>query len=76
VYNVASGAGISLQQLFDRLAAILGVAAIPESDPEFMRPADIPVLVGDGGKLRAATGWAPAYSLEQTLRDLVHAQTD
>ncbi len=76
VYNVASGIGISLQELFDRLAAILGVAAIPEPDPEFMRPADIPVLVGDGGKLRAATGWAPALSLEQTLRDLVHAQTD
>ncbi len=41
-----------------------------------MRPADIPTLVGDAGKLRAATGWAPAIALEQTLQDLVHAQAD
>jgi GDP-4-dehydro-6-deoxy-D-mannose reductase len=76
VYNVASGSGVSLRQLFDRLAAIVGVDAIAEPDPEFMRPADIPYLVGDGAKLRAATGWAPRFPLEQTLQDLVHAQAD
>jgi GDP-4-dehydro-6-deoxy-D-mannose reductase len=76
VYNVASGKGVSLQELFDRLAAIVGVNAIAEPDPEFMRAADIPVLVGDGAKLRAATGWAPRFQLDQTLRDLVDAQAD
>ena len=76
VYNVASGQGVSLQQLFDRLASIVGVRAIAEPDPEFMRPADIPVLVGDSAKLRAATGWAPRIPLEQTLRDLVDAQAN
>jgi len=76
VYNVASGRGVSLQELFDRLAAVVGVDAIAEPDPEFMRPADIPALVGDATKLRAATGWAPAIPFDQTLRDLVHAQAD
>ena len=76
LYNVASGKGVSLQELFDRLAAIVGVQAIPEPDPEFMRPADIPVLVGDGSKLRARTGWSPRIPLDQTLRDLVNAQAD
>jgi GDP-4-dehydro-6-deoxy-D-mannose reductase len=76
VYNVASGRGVSLRELFDRLAGIVGVNAIPEPDPEFMRPADIPVLVGDGAKLRAAAGWAPRIPLDQTLRDLVDAQAD
>lgn len=76
VYNVASGAGITLHELFDRLAAIVGVDAIPEVDCEFMRPADIPYLVGDATKLRAATRWSPAIPLEQTLRDLVDAQAD
>ncbi len=76
VYNVASGTGVTLQELFDRLAAIVGVEAIAEPDPEFMRPADIPTLVGDSGKLRAATGWAPTHPLETTLRDLVNAQAD
>ncbi len=76
VYNVASGRGVALQELFDRLAAIVGVDAIAEPDPEFMRPADIPSLVGDSAKLRAATGWAPAIAFDQTLRDLVDAQAD
>ena len=55
-------------------AAIIGVDAIPEVDAELVRPADIPYLVGDAGKLRAATLWRPAFTLEQTLRDLVDAQ--
>ena len=76
VYNVASGKGTSLQELFDQLAAIVGVRAIPEPDPQFMRPADIPVLVGESAKLRAATGWAPRIPFDQTLRDLVDAQAD
>ncbi len=76
VYNVASGRGVALQELFDRLAAIVGVNAIAEPDPEFMRRADIPSLVGDNRKLTAATGWAPAIPFDQTLRDLVHAQAD
>ena len=73
-YNVAGGQGIELRELFDRVAARLGVRAIPETDPELMRPADIPNLVGDGSKLRAATGWAPTFSLDDTLRDTVDAQ--
>jgi GDP-4-dehydro-6-deoxy-D-mannose reductase len=76
VYNVASGEGHSLEALFARLAAIVGVDAIPEPDSELVRPADIPYLVGDAGKLRAATGWVPTIPLERTLRDLVDAQAD
>ena len=38
-------------------------------DPALVRRADIPHLVGDSTKLRRATGWAPAISLEQTLRN-------
>lgn len=75
-YNVASGEGVSLDALFRRLAALAGVDAIPEPDPELMRPADLPFLVGDASKLRSATGWAPERDLDTTLRDLVNAQAD
>jgi GDP-4-dehydro-6-deoxy-D-mannose reductase len=75
-YNVCSGTGISLRTLFDRLAEIVGVAAIPEPDPELVRPSDLPYLVGDNSKLRAATGWMPAIPLDTTLRELVNAQAD
>ena len=75
-YNVGSGRGVTLEALFRTLAGIVGVDAIPEPDPELTRPADLPYLVGDAAKLRAATGWASAIPLEQTLRELVHAQAD
>jgi len=74
VYNVASGEGITLASLFDCLARHIGVKAAPVPDASLLRPADLPYLVGDASKLRAATGWAPTISLEHTIRDLVDAQ--
>lgn len=74
IYNVARGEGLALAELFRLLAAAAGVAAEPEADPALARPADIPYLVGDAGKLRRATGWTPTIPLERTLRDLVNAQ--
>ncbi len=75
-YNVASGVGVPLRELFERLAQLTGVAATPAPDPALVRSADIPHLVGDSAKLRSATGWKPRYSLDETLRGVVDAQAD
>lgn len=75
-YNVARGEGLSLAELFARLARLVGVRAIPELDPELVRPADILHLVGDSSRLRAATGWSPTIDLDVTLKELVDAQAD
>ena len=76
VYNVCRGDGVSLEELFYKLSALIGVRAEPVSDPALARPADIPHLVGDNARLRAATGWSPTISLEQTLNDVIDAQAD
>ncbi len=76
VYNVASGQGWSLQQIFAMLSEQLGVRAIPEVDPQFARTADLPHLVGNAARLTQATGWTPTIPFAQTLQDLVDAQTD
>jgi GDP-4-dehydro-6-deoxy-D-mannose reductase len=76
VYNVAGGLGISLAEIFNMLAELEGIRAMPEVDAELTRPSDIPHLVGDATRLRKATGWEPRIALEQTLKDLVNAQTD
>lgn len=73
-YNVASGSGISLRELFTRLAALVGREAVPETDPALVRPADVPHLVGDATRLRTHTGWAPQVSLDDTLAEVVDAQ--
>jgi GDP-4-dehydro-6-deoxy-D-mannose reductase len=75
-YNIASGVGTSLHDLFCRLAVLVGVEVDPVRDPALVRTADIPYLVGNAAKLTAATGWSPHIPLDQTLRDLTHAETD
>lgn len=74
VCNVASGVGQSLQAVFERLAAILGADVVPVVDASLVRPADIPILIGDATRLREATGWAPSIEFDQTLRDICNAQ--
>ncbi|MDH4130815.1 MAG: GDP-mannose 4,6-dehydratase [Gemmatimonadota bacterium] len=76
VYNVASGVGHSLHEVFHRLAHAAGVQVTPEVVPELTRTADLPYLVGDPSRLRAATGWSPRIPFDQTLQDVVDAQTD
>jgi GDP-4-dehydro-6-deoxy-D-mannose reductase len=71
VYNVCSGHDVAIQELADRLLAMADTPLRLEPDPELFRPIDLPVLRGDPGRLRAATGWAPEIPLEQTLRDLL-----
>jgi len=75
IYNVACGEGISLRDLFFRVAELIGVDAEPNPDPALVRSADIPHLVGNAGKLRETTGWSPSTPLDQTLLDMVNAQT-
>lgn len=73
-YNVASGVGQHLRDCFVRLAALVGVDAVPVEDASLVRPADIPILIGDPARLKAATGWQPTIAFAQTLQDLLDAQ--
>lgn len=68
-YNLASGVGITIRELLDRLLALSHVEVRVEVDPERLRPSDVEILVGDTSKFHADTGWEPRISLDQTLRD-------
>jgi GDP-4-dehydro-6-deoxy-D-mannose reductase len=70
-YNVCSGRGIRIRELLERLVARTAVAVEVRVAPERLRPADVPALVGNPGKLAQATGWAPRIALDQTLGDLL-----
>ena len=71
VYNVCSGHGVRVGDVMRRLIALAGVEVEVRQDPSRVRPSDIPVLIGDNRRLRAATGWEPRFDLDQTLRDLL-----
>ena len=69
VYNIASGKGITIRELLDRLIELAAVEVSIEQDPERMRPSDVEILLGDSSKFRADTGWEPQIPFEQTLKD-------
>ncbi len=71
VYNIASGQGIKIQELLDRLIALTDVEVEVRQDPERMRPSDVEILLGDSSKFREDTGWEPEISFDQTLRVIV-----
>ncbi len=73
VYNIASGVGHRIGDVLDQLLGLSTRKDIAvKQDPQRMRPSDVPVLVGDSGKFREATGWVPRIPFEQTLRDSIN----
>jgi GDP-4-dehydro-6-deoxy-D-mannose reductase len=71
VYNVCSGRSVAVKEIADLL---LDLAARPMrlvSVAAMQRLVDIPVLVGDHGRLSRVTGWAPTIPLDQTLADVL-----
>ncbi len=75
-YNVATGHGQRLRDCLETLARLVGVTATPVQDAALVRPADIPILIGDPSRLHSATGWVPRIPFDRTLQDLVDAQAD
>ena len=71
VYHVASGIPIVIQSMLDNLLSLAQKPINVEQDPARMRPSDVPVMVGDAGKLRLDTGWQPEIPLEQTLQEIL-----
>jgi GDP-4-dehydro-6-deoxy-D-mannose reductase len=69
-YNVCSGVARSLRSVVAELVELSGTGARVEVDAERVRPADIPLLVGDASRLRSL-GWEPEFALPRTLRDLL-----
>ncbi len=73
VYNVCSGRGVSIQEIADALLAHATRPIRLVTDPALVRPVDAPRMIGDNTRLRETTGWAPDYTLDQTLADVLAA---
>jgi GDP-4-dehydro-6-deoxy-D-mannose reductase len=73
VYNVCSGRAVAVRAIADALVAQAGHALELVVDPALARPVDTPTFVGDPSALIAATGWAPEFSLAETLTAVLDA---
>lgn len=73
-YNVASGSGVTVREVFERLRRLMDADVAAVVDPALVRPADIPHLVGDATRLRGDTGWHPRRTLDEALDEVARAQ--
>ena len=71
VYNIATGNGIVIREMLNRLIQLSNVEVKIETDPDRLRPSDVEILIGDASKFKADTGWEPRIPFDQTLRDLL-----
>lgn len=70
-YNVCRGEAFRVGDLLDALVRQSKAAIEVRTDPARLRPNDVPILLGDPGRLERDTGWKPRIPIEQTLSDLL-----
>ena len=66
-YNVGSGVARPTRWLLETLLDLAQTPVSVETDPERMRPSDVPRSVCDNRKLVEATGWQPEIALRDSL---------
>jgi GDPmannose 4,6-dehydratase len=77
-FVVASGethtVGEFCQQAF--AVADLDYREYVKTDPQFYRPAEVELLVGDATKAKEALGWQPEYTYDDLVRGMVEADLE
>jgi GDP-4-dehydro-6-deoxy-D-mannose reductase len=71
IYNLGTGQGVKLSDALDTLTVQARAPIDVYVDPARVRPVDQPLLIADATKFRRATGWAPRFSIAQTLADML-----
>ncbi len=70
-YNIASGRGVSLNEIIDEIAGICGVSITGRVNPKFVRPTDNRCIIGDASLIKKDVGWEPEIPLRQTISDMI-----
>ncbi len=74
-YVIATGQTHSVQRLCEVAFSYLGLdwRKYVVSDPKFIRPAEVDLLVGDASKAHARLGWEPSITFEDLIQMMVDA---
>jgi GDP-4-dehydro-6-deoxy-D-mannose reductase len=73
VYNVCSGRAHRIGDVLELLLGLSEHTIEVVTDPERLRPHDIPLLCGDPSRIERELGWRAARPLAQTLADTLDA---
>jgi nucleoside-diphosphate-sugar epimerase len=70
-FDIANGQGLRLRELAAILATAAGRPELLSVNPALDRPEEPAQIVGDPSALRLATRFEPAYSIEQSITDIL-----
>lgn len=76
IYNISSGRAVSMQHILDRLIQMAEMKIDVAPDPARQRTSDLPRIVGCVDALVQDSGWKPAFTLDQTLRQTLFYQEE
>jgi NAD dependent epimerase/dehydratase len=71
--NIGSGREISIGDLVDKIAGLMGkkIKVITKDDRKRPKNSEVERLLADNSKARKLLGWRPLYSLEQGLEETI-----
>ena len=72
-YVVATGETHYIREFVEKAFAHAGLdyRTFVKTSPEFFRPAEVDLLIGDPTKARQKFGWKPEYSFDQLIAEMV-----
>jgi len=71
-YNVGSGNAQEIRQILNKVVAMSDREIRVETDPNKIRPVDVPIIEADITKLNTLTGWKPVIPVDQTIRETLN----
>jgi GDPmannose 4,6-dehydratase len=77
-YVIATGETHSVREFLEEAFAYAGLDWRKHvvTDPKYLRPAEVDVLLGDPAKARAALGWRPRVAFKELVRLMVDADME
>jgi len=72
-YVIATGEAHSVRDFLEIAFGYVGLnfRDYVKTDPQFFRPSEVDILLGDASKARRVLGWRPTHSFEQIVREMV-----
>ena len=72
IYNIGSGRSYSIGSLLNKMITMSHTAIEVRTDPNKLRPLDIPELRADISKIKSHIDWQPQLDMDVTLSDMLN----
>jgi len=71
-YLVSTGSGATIREMFEYVCTLAGftLEGVYEMNERFMRPSDVPFLLGNPTKIKEELGWEPEYNWKSLLKEM------